>query len=492
MKGPALLDRAAPPNGGAECRSTDTELVEASRRGERGAFGRLVAKYQDVVWAVSYSSTRDRALGDDVTQDTFIAAWRQLDQLRDAATVRPWLCGIARNLARRARRRTRREQLVDVPDAVVDSTPFEHTAAAEAEAVVRDALARVPERYREVLVLYYREGRSLHDVAQALALTEANVLQRLARGRRYLASGVTRLVERSLERARPRRDVVAAVLVAIASLTGASRVDASPLSKGSTMLKLVLATSALAAAGTTAAVVHSHAATPTPAAIVAPVPTAAVAAIASATGTAPHSATRAPVLPKAAGPTCDPPSTDDKRVIPPAELARLGLDKGPARGDADAPVTIVAFQDSKCPYCEHSLATIDQLLEEYPHKLRIVVKQFVVHDSAELAAEATYAADAQGKFWDMHDMIFSHQDALARADLIGYAGDIGLDVAAFTTALDRHDFKQAVTDDEAAGKELGVEATPWFLVNGHQIQGAMPIDVFRKTIDDALAHPPTP
>jgi RNA polymerase sigma factor (sigma-70 family) len=489
---------------------TDTELVEASRRGERGAFGRLVAKYQDVVWAVSYSSTRDRALGDDVTQDTFIAAWRQLDQLRDAATVRPWLCGIARNLARRARRRTRRECLVDVPDAVVDGTPFEHTAAAEAEAVVRDALARVPDRYREVLVLYYREGRSLHEVADSLALSEANVLQRLARGRRYLADGVARLVERSLERARPRRNIVAGVLAGIASLTGLSRVDASQkgpassdraapppggaqyLSKGSTMLKLVLATSVLAAAGTTAAVVHAHSSTATADLVVATsTSTPTVAAIAPAAGPVPRTSVRAPALPKAVGPTCDtdPSPPGDKRVISPAELARLGLDKGPSRGDADAPVTIVAFQDGKCPYCEHSLATLDQLLDEYPHKLRIIVKQFTVHPSAELAAEATYAADAQGKFWDMHDAVFQHQDALSRDDLIEYAGDLGLDVAAFTVALDHHDFKQAVTDDEAAGKELGVEATPWFLVNGRQIQGAQPIEVFRKAVDDALAHP---
>jgi RNA polymerase sigma factor (sigma-70 family) len=469
---------------------TDTELVEASRRGEHGAFGRLVAKYQDVVWAVSYSSTRDRALGDDVTQDTFIAAWRQLDQLRDAATVRPWLCGIARNLARRARRRTRREHLVDVPDAVVDGTPFEHTAAAEAEAVVRDALARVPDRYREVLVLYYREGRSLHEVAHSLALSEANVLQRLARGRRYLADGVARLVERSLERARPRRNIVAGVLAAIASLAGASRVDASPL-KGSTMLKLVLATSVLAAAGTTAAVVHSHSTTSTADAIVATSPTPAVAATAPVPGPAPHAAARLPALPKPLAAPCGgcTPEPADTRVTSPAELARLGLDKGPSRGDADAPVTIVAFQDGKCPYCERALGTLDQLLDDYPHKLRIIVKQFVVHASAELAAEACYAADAQGKFWEMHDMIFQHQDALAREALIDYAGQIGLDVATFTSALDHHDFKQRVDDDEAAGKEVGVNATPSFLINGRQLTGALPIDVFRAAIDEALAPP---
>src|SRR2546423_13386511 len=101
---------------GATIAMTDLELVEASRRGERDAFGRLVARYQDVVWAVSYSSTGNRTLGEDVAQETFIAAWRQLGQLRDAVQIGPWLCGIARNLARKARRRTWREELDDTAD----------------------------------------------------------------------------------------------------------------------------------------------------------------------------------------------------------------------------------------------------------------------------------------------------------------------------------------------------------------------------------------
>src|SRR5882762_3247195 len=92
---------------------TDAELVAASRRGERDAFGHLVTRYQDVVCAVSFSSTGDWSLSEDVAQDTFLAAWRQLDQLRETVRLRSWLCGIARNLARKARKRTDREQVVD-------------------------------------------------------------------------------------------------------------------------------------------------------------------------------------------------------------------------------------------------------------------------------------------------------------------------------------------------------------------------------------------
>src|SRR5262249_60473785 len=88
---------------------SDAELLEASRRGEREAFGALIERYQGVVSAVSYSRTGDRALSEDVAQDTFLAAWRQLDRLREAGRVRAGLCGIARNPARQARHRRGRE-----------------------------------------------------------------------------------------------------------------------------------------------------------------------------------------------------------------------------------------------------------------------------------------------------------------------------------------------------------------------------------------------
>jgi RNA polymerase sigma factor (sigma-70 family) len=237
---------------------TDVELVEASLRGEHDAFGHLVARYQDVVCAVSYSSTGDRGLSEDVAQETFIAAWRQLDRLRDRVRLQPWLCGIARNLASKARRRTHREELVEVDEpADTTATPFESVAQGDVERVVREALARIPAACREVLVLYYREDCSIREVAETLGLSETAVMQRLSRGRRYLAANVTELVERSLRDSRPRRDLVAAVLASIAALAIPSRVDASP-TKGSTMLKFVLAGSALVAAGTAAYFIHAR------------------------------------------------------------------------------------------------------------------------------------------------------------------------------------------------------------------------------------------
>lgn len=243
---------------------TDIELVEASLRGEHEAFGHLVARYQDVVCAVSYSSTGDQVLSEDVAQDTFIAAWCQLGRLRNSQRLQPWLCGIARNLARTARKRRRRQDLVDADQHIAsDTTPFDIAARSDVERVVRDALARIPGPYREVLVLYYREDQSIREVAEALGLSESTVMQRLSRGRRHLADSVSELVERSLQSGRRQRDLVAAVLASIALLAIPSRVDASP-AKGSTMLKFAIAASVVVAAGTTVYLVHSHSSEPAP------------------------------------------------------------------------------------------------------------------------------------------------------------------------------------------------------------------------------------
>ena len=226
---------------------SDAELLEASRRGERDAFAALIERYQGVVCAVSYSRTGDRALSEDVAQDTFIAAWRQLGQLREPSRLRSWLCGIARNLARKARRRSAREAPLEHALVFEGGNPFDHTAAAESERVVRDALMRVPDTYRDVLVLYYRDQRSVRDVAVALGITEAAALQRLSRGRQYLADGVTDLVERSLRSAHRARDLVPLVLAALPALAP-SRAEAATHPHGGTMIKLAVIAAALVAA----------------------------------------------------------------------------------------------------------------------------------------------------------------------------------------------------------------------------------------------------
>ena len=242
---------------------TDAELIAASRRGDASAFGQIVERYQRAVCAVSYSGTGDRTLSEDIAQDTFVTAWRQLAALREIERLPAWLCGIARNLARSARRKRGRETPLEDREIAGEVTPFDAIAAREVEATVAAALARVPDAYREPLVLFYCEEQSVKAVARALGISEDATHQRLSRGRQQLAANVTGLVERALER-RPRRDLAAAVVAAIAVLgTGASQVDAATTSttpKGTTMMKLGIAAAlALAIGGAGYAVTRSDA-----------------------------------------------------------------------------------------------------------------------------------------------------------------------------------------------------------------------------------------
>ena len=470
--------------------TSDAELLEASRRGEHAAFGELVGRYQHVVSAVSYSRTRDHALGEDVAQETFLAAWRQLHQLREPGRLRSWLCGIARNLAGKAKKRTREVTIDGDIELTAQGDPFEAVCSAEAERVVGEALARVPETYRDVLVLYYQENLSVREVSEALGISEAAALQRLSRGRQHLANGVTSLVEKSLRR-RPRRDLVVAVVAAL-PMIGLSRADAAThaRSHGGSMFKLAALAALVAAGTTTAVIVHESgesSGNATAAVITQPTfppPT---------KGSAAKQAMPAPAMPaqRAQHPALAPghdttPPPDVDPSIDAQTFKRLKLDQGPSRGPVKAPVTIVMFTDLKCPFCSKVYGTIDQLFDEYPGKLRLVIKQMPVHTSAELAAEAALAAEAQGKFWELDELMIANPDDLSKDAILALAGQGGLDVARLRKDLDQHNFAAALEADKATAAELEIRGTPSFVINGRKVIGALPIEEIRKTIESSL------
>lgn len=459
--------------------TSDADLLEASRRGEHAAFGSIVERYQGVVSAVSYSRTGDRALSEDVAQDTFLAAWRQLGQLRDATLLRSWLCGIARNLSAKARKRTARETPSAIVDEPAEGDPFDALSTAQSEHLVADALGRVPDTYRDVLVLYYREQRPIAEVAEMLGITEAAATQRLARGRQHLANGVASLVERSL-RALPKRSLVVAVVAAL-PLIASSRVEAH--SGGTKMFaKIALVTALVGAAAGGTALVASTRSAPPPSVSVASAPIAVPVAVPATS--APHAlampvlttrlASKAPTL--AAAP-----------LISAELLAANHVAQGPSRGPADAPVVVTVFTDMQCSFCADAIGSIDQLMDEYPNTLRVVVKMMPVHKTAVLAAEAALAADAQGKFWEMHDAMLQHQDDLSRDALLAIGQQAGLDVGQLRTALDTHAFKGALQADVDAATALEVTATPSFIVNGHKVVGLLPMTELRAAVDAALA-----
>jgi protein-disulfide isomerase len=176
-------------------------------------------------------------------------------------------------------------------------------------------------------------------------------------------------------------------------------------------------------------------------------------------------------------------------IAPASERVTVDIGDAPTLGPADAPVTLVEFGDFQCPYCGEEEAVLADLRQHYAGQLRLVFKQFPLsfHEYAELAAEASLAAAAQGKFWEYHDALYASQDALARADLEGYAADLGLDGAAFAKALDQGTYQARVEADVAEGDALDVPGTPTFFVNGRMGVGAIPYDALAKVIDEELA-----
>lgn len=202
--------------------ATDAELVAACLGGDRSAFERIVERYQRLLCSLAYSATGSLSESEDLAQDAFLDAWRQLGALRDPEKLRPWLCGILRFKVSRLRRSDVQEPVRQAEALeLAEELPSAEEPAAdlamdkEEQAILWSALERVPELYREPLVLYYREHQSIEHVAAALDLTEDAVKQRLARGRKILQERVLSFVEGALSRSTPGRVFTLGVLAAL-------------------------------------------------------------------------------------------------------------------------------------------------------------------------------------------------------------------------------------------------------------------------------------
>jgi protein-disulfide isomerase len=172
------------------------------------------------------------------------------------------------------------------------------------------------------------------------------------------------------------------------------------------------------------------------------------------------------------------------------EVHDVRLGSAPIRGSAKAPVTIVVFTDFECPFCAKAEATLHEIEAKYGDRVRVAFKHspLPMHDNARLASRAAVAAAEQGKFWEYHDVVFSHQKALGRDALLGYAKDLGLDLVKFRAAMDSERSVAAIDADIAEAKRLSVMGTPAFFVNGRRIVGAQPLASFETVIDAALAN----
>jgi protein-disulfide isomerase len=172
----------------------------------------------------------------------------------------------------------------------------------------------------------------------------------------------------------------------------------------------------------------------------------------------------------------------------PAGKQDVKLGDAPVKGPASAKVTVIAFSDFQCPFCSRAVPTLKEVEEKYPGKVRIAFKQLPLpfHDKAHLAAEASLAANEQGKFWQMHDKLFANQQALDRPSLEKYAQELGLNMAKFKAALDTGKFKAKVDAEAKEGAAVGASGTPTFFINGTKLVGAQPFDAFKTAIDKEL------
>jgi protein-disulfide isomerase len=164
--------------------------------------------------------------------------------------------------------------------------------------------------------------------------------------------------------------------------------------------------------------------------------------------------------------------------------------KGPAKGPQNAPVTIVEFSDYQCPYCIRAEKTVSDVLAAYPGKIRLVYRDFPLpmHPLAPKAAEASHCANAQGKYWEMHDKMFGSDGKLEVENLKKYAREVGLDGDKFDKCLDGGEMAKVVTENHEAGEKVGVSGTPAFFVNGRLLTGAQPVEEFKSLIDAELAR----
>jgi protein-disulfide isomerase len=165
-------------------------------------------------------------------------------------------------------------------------------------------------------------------------------------------------------------------------------------------------------------------------------------------------------------------------------------DRDHSQGPADAPVTLVEYGDYQCPFCGAAYPIIKDVQARMGDRLRFVFRNFPIttsHPNAELAAEAAEGAAVQGRFWEMHDLLYENQDRLGGEDLHGYASRLGLDVETFDRELAAHAHADRVHEDFMSGVRSGVNGTPTFYVNGARYDGSYEAENLLAALEQAAA-----
>ena len=202
-----------------------------------------------------------------------------------------------------------------------------------------------------------------------------------------------------------------------------------------------------------------------------------------------ESAASAPVmLPAPAGQQAAQPAAPP---APPPQVQKIELrPDDPQKGPRNAPVTVVVFSDFQCPFCSRVEPSLTQLQKAYPNDVRVVWKHLplAMHPQAMPAALAAEAAREQGKFWEMHELLFQNQGQLSPEQYGAFAKTLGLDAARFQAASGAAATRARVEEDAKLGARVAPQGTPTLYVNCRQVVGAQPYEVFQKMVEEQLAR----
>jgi protein-disulfide isomerase len=163
-------------------------------------------------------------------------------------------------------------------------------------------------------------------------------------------------------------------------------------------------------------------------------------------------------------------------------------DRDHIQGPADAAVTLVEYGDYECPYCGAAYPIVKEVKAQMGEKLRFVFRNFPIttsHPHAEQAAEAAEAAGTQGKFWEMHDLLYENQRRLGDDDLRSYAAQLGLDLESFGSDLAEHVHAARVREDFMSGVRSGVNGTPTFYINGIRHDDSYELETLLAALEQA-------
>ncbi len=174
-----------------------------------------------------------------------------------------------------------------------------------------------------------------------------------------------------------------------------------------------------------------------------------------------------------------------KLLDDPVPIPTLGA---PVIGPANAPITLVEFSDFQCPYCSKAVIQIAATLKAYPNDVRLIFKQYPLdsHPQAAISAAASLAANAQGKFWPLHDLMFANRSKLSREAILGWAREVGVDMKKFVADMDSPATRKTVLRDQSDGDKAGVEGTPTFFINGQKYNGDLAPESLKPVIEGEL------